>query len=579
VIGLAAGVIGSRALDGTRGDTSGLVRFVVPALIGFPPSVAVSPDGRSLVWQALASESAETGTRTPLFARMLDSDDVRTVPDSDGAMFPFWAPDSRRVAYFRDGQLVISDLSGASQRLALPGGMAPVMTQFSQFRGTSWHAAGGVLIGFGGEIWNLDPAQASQPWRVVSQPGDTDATHAWPEWFPDGRRYLYLADPKDGTRELRVGSIDGQTAMTIPVPGEPTRVLLDPAGYLVYGRNGALIAHPFDVATAELRGSPINIAPDVDWSPQGWLAASVSSNGVLALRAVGVMKVQFEWVDRVGRRQAVGGAPEAYTNFDLSSDGQQVAVVRRTADMNNTSVALIDFGRDQVGQAVEPASIGYSDPTFSADGTQIAYRRGRQIVSQPANGGPVRVLADWLGYPDSWSADGRYLALGRPAGRHYELWALALDGSGDIPLVEGLLLADEPRFSPDGRWVLYHAVSAEAPQVFAIPFPPTGERWQISSNGGVQPRWRADGREFYFLAPDGSMMAVPLPDGRPSHAGKPVVLFNTGLTASAAFDQFAPAPDGQRFLIRRPVGGQAADTAPITVILNWHAFENTRAEP
>jgi Tol biopolymer transport system component len=246
--------------------------------------------------------------------------------------------------------------------------------------------------------------------------------------------------------------------------------------------------------------------------------------------------------------------------------------------MNSTSIALLDLARDQVGQAVADASVTYSDPTLSPDGTRVAFRRGRQTVVAPVNGGEARVIRDWIGYPDSWSRDGRYLAVGRPMGRSYEIWAIAVDGTEDIPLVQGLPLADEPRFSPDGRWVAFHAVEREVPQVFVMPFPPTGERWQLSAAGGVQPRWRADGKELFFLSPDGGMMSVAIPAGGPRQAARSTLLFSTGLAGSAAFDQFAPAPDGQRFLVRRPVGAQASDTAPVTVIVNWRNLPAMRAK-
>jgi dipeptidyl aminopeptidase/acylaminoacyl peptidase len=288
--------------------------------------------------------------------------------------------------------------------------------------------------------------------------------------------------------------------------------------------------------------------------------------------------VQFELVDRVGRREGSIGGPESYTNFDLSPDGGRIVAVQRSRDMNSTSIALLDIGRDQVGQAMAEGAVGYSDPTFSPDGTRIAFRRGGETVVAPVHGGDIRVLREWMSYPDSWSRDGRYLAVGRPMGRTYELWALAVDGGDDIPLVQGLSLVDEARFSPNGRWLTFHAMVSDTPQVFAIPFPPTGERWQISAAGGVQPRWRGDGRELFYLTPDGDLMAVAMPDGDPRRAARPVVLFHTGLSGSAAFDQFAAAPDGARFVLRRPVGPQASDTAPVTVIVNWRNLPAMRAE-
>jgi hypothetical protein len=179
-------------------------------------------------------------------------------------------------------------------------------------------------------------------------------------------------------------------------------------------------------------------------------------------------------------------------------------------------------------------------------------------------------VKDWAGYPDSWRRDGKYLIVGRPMGPDYQLWAIAMDGSGEeIPLVQGLSLADEARFSPDGKWVAFHAAIGGAPEVFAIRFPSTGQRWQISTNGGVQPRWRGDGRELYYLGPDGQVMGVALPDGDPTKARTPKPLFGLRLDPSPAFDQYTPLPDGQRFIVRRPLRPGGADTAPVHVIVNW----------
>ena len=175
---------------------------------------------------------------------------------------------------------------------------------------------------------------------------------------------------------------------------------------------------------------------------------------------------------------------------------------------------------------------------------------------------------------ESFAGSQEYMAIEQLAELHesgqYDLIALAMDGSGEeIPLVTGVALADEPRFSPDGRWVAFHAAAQRSPEVYAIRFPPTGERWQLSTSGGVQPRWRADGRELYYLAPGGQMMAVPLPTGDPSRAGRPEPLFDLRFDPSAAFDQFAPSADGQRFVIRRPLRTGSADTAPVHVLVNW----------
>jgi Tol biopolymer transport system component len=138
--------------------------------------------------------------------------------------------------------------------------------------------------------------------------------------------------------------------------------------------------------------------------------------------------------------------------------------------------------------------------------------------------------------------------------------------------VAGATGLDEPKFSPDGKWVAYNgSEGGQKPEIYALPFPPTGQRYQLSSQGGAQPRWRRDGRELFYLASDGTVMSVMIPGGDVRQAARPEPLFQTGLEVSPSFDQFVPSPDGQRFLIRRPEGA-AGDRAPVHVIVNWRSL-------
>jgi hypothetical protein len=175
-------------------------------------------------------------------------------------------------------------------------------------------------------------------------------------------------------------------------------------------------------------------------------------------------------------------------------------------------------------------------------------------------------------YPETWSSDGRFLVVGIPIEDRYELWSLDLaQGNKTAPLVTGMDSLDEPRFSPDGRWVTFNAAEAgRRSEIYAVPFPPTGERYQLSVTSGTQARWRRDGQELYYLAPAGTLMAVRLPGGDPRRAAPPEALFEARLEVSSGFDQFAPSADGQRFLLRRPTNG-TGDRAPVHVVINWRA--------
>ena len=191
------------------------------------------------------------------------------------------------------------------------------------------------------------------------------------------------------------------------------------------------------------------------------------------------------------------------------------------------------------------------------------------LVVRAAQGGEEKVLVREAAYPDSWSRDGKWLAYGAPRLGHYDLFAVAVDDPARPPvlLATGGPLADEPRFSPDGRWVAYHATGAGGiEQVSVVPFPPTGERWQISGDGGVQPRWAPGGEELFYLDRTGRLVSVALPGGDPRRAGAPRPLYDTGLQVSSSFDQFAVGPK-DRFLFRIPFGTDPG--VPVHVILGW----------
>jgi dipeptidyl aminopeptidase/acylaminoacyl peptidase len=389
--------------------------------------------------------------------------------------------------------------------------------------------------------------------------------------LPDGRRFFYTVGMANGETGTRVGSLDGDAPVRVQLPAGSSRVRYDARGFVVFGHNRAILAQRIDLDSGALLGSPTRLSPEVFQNPEtGWIAFDLSRNSVLAWRAPGIDEVQFELVDREGRTLSVISQVDAYTNFDISPDGTRIVTSRRRGE-GAAQLFLIDPARNlttPISGAANAEPI--SDPTWSPDGQQIVYRRGSQLVVRNAFGGDERVLTGFVAYPDSWSRDGRYLAVGRPMGSDYQLWALSMDGGREeLPLVQGVMIADEPRFSPDGRWIVFHAAIDGPPQVFAIPFPPTGERFQISTEGGVQPRWRSDGRELYYLGPDGQVMVVAMPDGNPTKAQSPQPLFGLRLDPSPAFDQFAVVGNGERFIVRRPLRPGGADTAPVHVLVNW----------
>lgn len=543
-------------------------RFTIPSGLGLPPWVAVSPNGRTITWAAVAL--SDNTNRS--WIRGLSDSNSRILQATEEASAAVWLSDSRRLVLVRGPQLVILDTETGRQTVVRE---ASQEERRAPLRGLHVNTDDELLIGTGNGIMRAAARAGSDPAWVRRVEGRQHTWLGFPQWLPDGSHILYTAARADRTGfDTFVAPIAGGQPTRIDLPSGITQVLIDPAGYVVFGLNGTLQAQRVRFDPFTPIGSSFQLSTDILLEQRtGFLAANLSRAGTLAYRTLGFARVQFEWVDRAGRPLGTTGPIDTFTNFDVSPDGGRIAVTRRETQTVGNSLWMIDQARGMTTQLADPQKGSISDPTWSPDGARIAYRRGSRLVVRGAAGGPENVLTNWAGYPDSWSRDGRFLTVGRPIGQSYELWVIRTDGvREEVAIVTGMSQADEARFSPDSRWIAYHASADDVPQVYVVPFPPTGERWQLSTKGGVQPRWRGDGRELFYLDPEGQMMSVPLPTGDPRQARPPAALFRTLLQPSSANDQFAPAADGQRFIVRRPMGELGTDQAPVTVLVNWRGL-------
>jgi Tol biopolymer transport system component len=457
-----------------------------------------------------------------------------------------------------------------------------------QGRGGSWASDGVILFTGTGQLGTASivmrvPATGGTA-RPVTHLATGEATHRWSQFLPDGRRFLFFSG---------FGRLDRQgTFMSSLDATEPVKVLasesqavFSPPNALFFVRQNALFMLRFDPDRGAVTGEPVLIADGVGTDIGVKRAAfSVSPAGVLAYRNVtSSPRRQLVWLNRSGMQVGTVGPPDQETLGDpeLSLNGRQILV--RRAVQGNLDVWLIDVQRGIQNRFTFDASAEF-DGVWSPDGDRIIFSSNRagtafELFEKAASGGgeerPLGVKAE---FPLSWSPDGRFLLFAQTdATTGADLWALPLTGERKpFPVVQTRF--DEPygNLSPDGRWLAYESNESGQSEIYVRPFPGAGGKWQISTAGGVQVRWRHDGQEIFYIAPDGRLTAVPISvasDGQTLTVGASMPLFQTHLAAGpgivAGRAQFVVAPDG-RFLMNVSVD-DALPAAPITIVQNWQA--------
>jgi Tol biopolymer transport system component len=372
-----------------------------------------------------------------------------------------------------------------------------------------------------------------------------------------------------------VASIDAPEQRRRLLPGG-TRVVYA-SGHLLFVRDGTLFAQPFDTESLGVSGEPVPVAENVShfsvW--RDWGRFSASPSGVLAYRASGgTSKVQLAWVDRRGEQLATVGEPGTYGQIALSPDGRRVALEIPDAE-GGWDLWMIDVSRGVASRLTSDPAIE-RDPVWSPDGQEVVFRLSKEgnhsLFRKGLGGEPASPVPGGRGAegervtPDSWSSDGKTLLYKTVDGT--KVWALPLEGGGEAEVVLNLeYRLDEPQISPGGRWLAYTSEESGEWEVYVQPFRRPGERVRVSVDGGGQPKWRGDGKELFYAASDGQLMAVDVGEGTAGpEVSLPTALFEIG-DSNPVNDEYGVSADGQRFLVKVPIGGDEAEK--IHVVTNW----------
>jgi Tol biopolymer transport system component len=310
----------------------------------------------------------------------------------------------------------------------------------------------------------------------------------------------------------------------------------------------------------------------------GHTAFSVSENGVLAYRSGNIHATQLVWFGRGGKQLGSLGPPGGYNEPWLSPDEKKVAVARPDPQTGRNDIWLLELARGISSRFTSDPSEDYT-PLWSPDGSRIVFTSDREghanVFQRPSSGAGndeliLKSNADKL--LDDWSLDRRFIIYDTNPKGSIDLWVFPMLGDRKpFPFLQTEFNEGQGRFSPNGRWMAYASDETGRWEVYVRPFPASGDKWQVSTNGGADPSWRRDGNELFYIAVDRKLMAVDVKTDSTFHVGVPRALFEprvSGLSPVEARNHYVVTADGQRFLINTLV---EEGSSPITVVVNWLA--------
>jgi Tol biopolymer transport system component len=538
---------------------------------------ALSPDGQ---WLAFC---AATGSKTQLWLRSLASHEAKVFEGTESATYPFWSPDSRFIGFFAGSKL---------KKVEVSGGLPITLCDVVVGTGATWNREGVIVISaLGTRGLSRVPATGGVPELFLRNANRQIDLHD-PHFLPDGQHFLYLvmSNNEKESGGIHLGSLDGKVQqpllpdksnvayVTATVPGGQGD------GYLLFARDGALLAQPFEATARQLRGEPFVVAARVGFTLGATTSYrrrsfTVSDNGLLIYDPlVGRQRSLVRMVGRSGNQIHSLDHLENVNVVRLSPDDRRFVVSRNNAEMLNNDLWLADVtGNNATRFTFDPGNDQFA--VWSPDGGRLVWASNRNgqafdlYVKDTSQAGQETLLyqTDLYKFPTDWSRDGRHILFRQISPQtKYDVMALPLaDPQKPFAVLNSPANESAATFSPDGQWIAYQSDESGRYEIYVQLFQGGGGKRHVSSAGGIGPHWRGDGTELYYYAPDGKLMATTVTKGASLAFGTPVPLFEFRPSGNVILPYYSVSRDGQRFLLSTIL--ETVPNAPLAVVQNWMA--------
>lgn len=522
-----------------------------------------SPGGRRILFSAYAS-----GRTNQMWVRDLSSNEARLLAEVKGGVLPFWAPDEKRIGYVgTDRKLWTLNLDGGS-----PVPLADVGVNFA---GGTWNQDDVIVYSDSGKLMRIAAGGGTPAPIAVNGSSFT----YWPAFLPDGKHLVLNAN---------IGDQGGTAAYVLPLAGGDAKRLLQGdskivpgrAGSLLYNQGGVLFTRPFSTSRLDWDGQPIQVASGLFTFGADTAGASFFSswNGVIAYRTgTTAQERQMVWFDRSGQKATGTGELGRFSNPALSPDGRWLAVAVEDPKESKRDIWIYDLKRGTSTRLTSDPG-DELNPAWSPDGKRIAFtgskkqgQRDIYLVDATGSGEPELITSgEGRKHVEQWSPDGKYILYNHDGGQNVDLKLIGVaPGRTETALFPSKFREDMGRISPNGKWIAYCSNESGRNEIYVRAFDPAGgaggRKWLISTDGGLEPEWRRDGKELFYLRGHALMAVDVTTAGAEFDAGKPKALFEKVLGEQRR-NRYVASPDGQQFLVVIPPEEQTR--AAIQVILD-----------